>query len=182
MANVVFKDNPDYKQVFLSQVHGVPFYMPSDSATANGYHLSRYVAAGEQNIYSASGATKDYLDAITQQMLDIVNKQTADRVKSDIAVLVNNIRYRLKHPVDNECALRMGAIYTFMDGEDPNECKGLWIDKKVKMALEDADLYTFFLHMGVTFTPAWSEQLTLLETMTEYLSKREADLRTLQLV
>ena len=44
----MFANNPRYKEVFHSTVHNIRFYMPQDIAT--GYHLSRYVAAGAQNI------------------------------------------------------------------------------------------------------------------------------------
>lgn len=175
----MFKDNPAYKEVFHSKVHDVRFYMPEDMA--NGYHLSRYVAAGAQNIYSASGATKELLDAMMTKMLELCNdEKNVKTLRTDIATLANNIKYRLRYPVDEDCALRMGAIYSFAEGENPDTTEDYWTRRKVAMAKGDAaqdiapdpELYAFFLSSGIPSTPAWSALLDTLSS-TDYFSKRE---------
>src|SRR5690606_1498497 len=155
-------DATKYQVVFESKVHGVKFYTPANDTD---YHLSRYVAAGAQNIYSSAGATREVLEAIADNMLQIVNADgnRTPSIKTDIGVLANNIKYRLKYPVDEDCAIRMGAIYCFMDGENPDEMHDLYTRKKMDYAKGSADgkipadpeLYSFFLTLGVQSTPAW---------------------------
>jgi hypothetical protein len=159
----MFANDPKYKEVFYSKIHHTRFYMPEDIAT--GYHLSRYVAAGAQNIYSASGATKDLLGAMLDKMLELCNdEKNMKNFRTDIATLANNLKYRLKYPVDEDCALRMGAIYCFAEGENPDSTEDYWTRRKLAYAKGDAaqnimpdpELYAFFLTIGIPFTPAWS--------------------------
>ncbi|OSZ79128.1 hypothetical protein CAP35_13005 [Chitinophagaceae bacterium IBVUCB1] len=181
----MFADNPAYKEVFYSTVHNIRLYMPQD--VANGYHMSRYVAAGAQNIYAAGGATKELLAAMMDKMLELCNdEKSVKTLRTDIAMLANNIKYRLRYPVDEDCALRMGAIYTFAEGENPDTTEDYWTNKKLLLAkgdatqgiLADPALYAFFLSIGVPYTPAWSEQLATL-TDTNYFSQRKELLNAL---
>lgn len=181
----MFKDNPKYKEVFHSTVHDLRFYMPED--IANGYHMSRYVAAGAQNIYSASGATKDLLGAMMDKMLELCNEEkNVKTLRTDIATLANNIKYRLRYPVDEDCGLRMGAIYCFVEGEDPDVTEDFWTRRKVTLAKgdaaqniqPDAALYAFFLSIGLPYTPAWKEQLDT-STGSNYFNQREETLNSL---
>ena len=95
MSNT-FAGNPAYKEVFHSTVHNIKLYMPEDVAT--GYHMSRYVAAGAQNIYSGGGATKDLLAAMMDKMLELCNdEKNVKNLRTDIATLANNIKYRLRY-------------------------------------------------------------------------------------
>ncbi len=162
--NNIFKDNPKYTEVFHSKIHDVRLYMPKD--VANGYHMSRYVAAGAQNIYSGAGATKELLEAMMDKMLELCNEEKSTKMlRTDIATLANNIKYRLRYPVDEDCALRMGAIYTFVEGEDPEHTEGYWTNRKVAWAKgnaaqniqPDPELYSFFLTIGIASTPVWKE-------------------------
>jgi hypothetical protein len=182
----MFANNPKYKEVFYSKVHDIKFYMPEDVAT--GYHLSRYVAAGAQNIYSSAGATKDLLGAMMDKMLELCNEEkNVKSLRTDIATLANNIKYRIKYPVDEDCALRMGAIYTFVDGEDPDSTEDYWTRRKLALAKGDAaqnippdpELYAFFLSIGMPFTPSWSE-LSPGSTGSGYFSQRTETLNALQ--
>lgn len=181
------KDNPDYEIAFESKVHGIKLYVPKEMA--NGYHMSRYVAAGAQNIFSSSGATKDYLDALTNSMLDICNNEkNNNRLRSDIITLVQNIRVRLRYPVDEDCAIRMGAIYTMLEDENPEEIKDFWTQRKIDYAKgneaqgikPDPNLYAFFLSMGYGLTPSWKEQLTDSD-MTTYFRRRNDNLQSLSI-
>lgn len=139
---------------------------------AEKYHLSRYIAAGAQNIYSASGCTKEYLDAITNKMIEVCNGSNTTTAKTDLALLANNIRVRLKYPIDEDCAIRMGAIYAIMEGEDPDTCDANVVKVKMDMCLTDRDMYAFFLNMGYQSTPEWNGLLPDLEAMEDYLKTR----------
>lgn len=181
----VFDNNPKYKEVFHSLVHNIKFYIPED--VANGYHMSRYVAAGEQNIYAAGGATKQLLSAMMDKMLELCNdEKNLKTLRTDIATLANNIKYRLKYPVDEDCALRMGAIYCFAEGENPEHTEDFWTSRKVALAKGDAtqkvaadpELYSFFLSLGIASTPAWKELSdTLIDT--NYFNQRTDTLNAL---
>lgn len=164
-----------FELYYTSAKHG-NFYTAIDP---NSYHLSRYVAAGVQNIYSGAGTTAEYLDSITNQMLEIINNGSTIRIISDMAVLVNNIRYRLKYPVDAEAALRMGCIYLIHEDEDPFEMNPSWVTKKLKMIEDDAELYEKFFFVGVTHTPSWKEPLKDLGEMQTYLTNRQSALTSL---
>ncbi len=174
----MYHENPKYKEVFYSRVHNLRFYMPEDAA--NGYHMSRYVAAGAQNIYAAGGATKELLGQMMDKMLELCNDEKSTKtLRTDIATLANNIKYRLRYPVDEDCGLRMGAIYTFVEGEDADTTEDYWTSHKVALAKGDAtqnippdpELYAFFLSIGIPYTPSWSEQLAIL-TDSNYFSQR----------
>lgn len=181
-----YKNDPKYTEVFKSKVHNISLYMPKD--VANGYHMSRYVAAGAQNIYASGGATKDLLNAIMDKMLELSNdEKNVNHLRTDIATLANNIKYRLKYPVDEDCALRMGAIYSFADGEDPEQTEDFWTNKKLAWAKGDAsqniapdpELYSFFLNIGIVSTPAWKELSDTL-TGTNYFKIRTEHLNALR--
>lgn len=178
--------NPAYKEVFHSTIHNIKLYMPQDAA--NGYHMSRYVAAGAQNIYAAGGATKELLNAMMDKMLELCNdEKNIKSLRTDVATLANNIKYRLRYPVDEDCALRMGAIYTFAEGENPDTTEDYWTVKKVAWAKgnavqnipPDPELYSFFLSIGIVSTPAWKE---LSDTLTDsnYFKIRTHNLNALQ--
>lgn len=180
-----YKNDPAYKEVFHSEVHNITLYMPED--VANGYHMSRYVAAGAQNIYAAGGATKDLLSAMMDKMLELCNdEKNVKNLRTDIATLANNIKYRLRYPVDEDCALRMGAIYTLAEGEDPEQTEDFWTNRKIAWAKGDAtqqiapdpELYAFFLSIGIVSTPAWKELSDTL-TDTNYFKARKENLNAL---
>lgn len=177
----MLRENPNYQIVFHSDVHNLDVFAPSD--IANGYHLSRYVAAGAQNIYSASGATKDFISLVTAKMIELCNTDNNSKTfKTDITALAHNLQYRTKYPVDEDCAIRMGAIYTFLEDENPDDVQDLFTKKKMKLAKGDAEtkadpaLYAFFLNTGIIYTPAWSE---LGELSKDYFLTRAETLNSL---
>jgi hypothetical protein len=176
-------DNALYRIAFHSHIHNIDLWMPIN--LDNGYHMSRYIAAGEQNIYSAAGITKELLTSYLDKMIEICNVENSLKTaKTDIAILANNLKYRTKFPVDQDCAIRMGAIYTFFDNENPNEINGTLIARKMDMCKgtattpADPKMYDFFLHMGIGLTPTWKEYAGLLTNM-DYFSQREEQLRQL---
>src|SRR5690348_822772 len=147
---MTFKDNPEYKEVFeLKGDSPTKFYIPDN--TAEGYHISRFVAASAQNIYSKAGITAELLDKLMDVILVLCNdtKKTTPNLRTDIALIANQVKYRTKYPVDEDCAIRMGAIYIFMEGEDPHKVNDVWTRRKVQMAKDNPDLYAFFLTTGL---------------------------------
>lgn len=174
----MLKGNPQYKVVFHSEVHNISFYQPIDEGR---FHASRYIAAGHQSIYASSGGTPEYFDAITGQMLTIINSGNKERIISDLSVLVNNIRYRLKHPVDEDCALRIGAIYSIMEDENPDEVLGSQTTHKIKLAKQDSKLYEFFFITALMSVPKWQGLLNDTNEIAPYLNNRMEALNSLSL-
>lgn len=187
MSKVIFKNNPEYKEAHVAKVvehsegrdfvRKVPVFIPTG---VTQYHLSRLVAANAQNIYSTSGITKDLLVAMLKQVVTLCNdrKKPLDTVLTDIATLGNNLLYRTKYPLDELCAIRMGAIYSFIEGEDPNSVNPSYTQRKIDLAMEDADLYDFFLNMGAIHTPAYKTLLNHLQD-SEYFKNRKITLQGL---
>lgn len=130
------------------------------------YHLSRNVAANAQNIYSEAGLTKSLLKEICTNMTDAVNRNKLD----EVAVWVNNIKARLNYPVDEDSAIRMAMIYHFIDGENPQSCESNWTEEKLKLVKLDPEAYSFFLPIGLQYTPSY--QTFLAEISPNYLEQR----------
>lgn len=176
------KDNPEYREVFYSKVHEKRFYMPADMA--NGYHISRYVAGGAQDIFSAAGATKEYLQKVATIVKGMCNNEkSTTTIRTDVGTLMDNLLYRLQYPVDELCSIRMGAIFTFIEGEDPDTVHDFHTQSKVTLATgdferntpPDPELYTFFLTAGIEFTASYKE-LSNISIDTDYFNQRRAAL------
>lgn len=172
----MLKSNPQYEHQIT--VEGYSLYIPANTAD---YHMSRYVEATNQNIYSQSGANKDVLEVVMDEIIlrcnDTSNIKT---LRTDIASLANNIKYRLKYPVDEHCIIRMGAILSFLEyeeegkliSENPDKAEIMWLNKKMDLAFKYPDLYAFFLSWGVSNTPSYREALDTLNS-TDYFVKRK---------
>lgn len=135
-------------------------------------HKTREVEAHVQNIYSNAGATADYINKFCEELLKkIESDPKSDVLRQTMIAGLNELKYRTTVPLDAICGIRMGAIFTYLEGE-PEEASGAWLDKKVRMALEDAELYDFFYQLGVISTPAYS---TLLNSLNDpnYLATRQ---------
>lgn len=179
----MFKENPEFKLQFTSKmfdISGAPliegaeplrYYSLVDVAN---YHMSRYVAATGQNIYSSAGVTPDLINALCDQMIKAVN----DKKIVDVAVLANNLKYRTKYPVDENAIIRMAMIYMFVEREDPNKCENHWTEWKIQRVLEEPEAYSFFLPIGLEFTPAYSQYLA--EVSQSSLRERRQHLQALQ--
>jgi hypothetical protein len=141
-------NNPAYRAAFTSQVHNTTFYEPAGDTA---YHQARYVAAGAQNIYSRSGVTPELLT----KMLDEMEKAVNNNKLSEVAVWINNLRYRTRYPVDEDAALRMAMIFYFVPGEDPDKVEPHWTEHKLRLVKEDPEAYSFFLPIGIANTPAY---------------------------
>jgi hypothetical protein len=166
----------DYRLV-LDHPSGHKFYIPNDTTA---YHKSRELAMNGQDMFSRSGITPELLEQFAQLLLDEANAQNAkDKLRSNVAVIATNILLRLKDPIDEHCAIRMGAIALVHHDEDPDRCDRAWIKKKMDIAAQHPDIYSFFLHTGIAFTPEYSNLLRGLEA-EDYLESRAQKLKNCQ--
>lgn len=180
----MFQNNAAYELVHQAGKYRV--YTPVNFQ--DGYHMSRYVEAINQQIYSNAGATRDVLESIMDEILARCNKELhPDNFRTDIAALANNIKYRLKYPVDQHCAIRMGAILSFMEyeaqdgatiSEQPDKMEFHWLQKKVQLAMDMPELYSFFLTWGISNTPRYREALDT-SNEADFFLKRDETLRSL---
>lgn len=167
-------NNPLYK--VAATFDGINVFIPVDDTQ---YHMERYIAATAQQIYSDSGATKDVLGALMDEMIQKCNNEKDHKtLRTDIGTLANNIKYRLQYPIDEDCAIRMGALLSFLADENPDVVLPFWTEKKVRMAHANPDAYTFFLSWGAINTPSYREQFSTSIDM-DYFSKRRQTLASL---
>ena len=195
----MFANNTDYQLAYTStpDKHTThKFYVPTNIAT--GYHHSRYVEAMHNDIYARSGATKEVIRTLAEEIIIICNDElNKAKLRTDIALLANNLLYRTQNPIDQQCAIRQGALLCFLEttittdhhhpagplplqtiSEDPNIVKYEWQQRKEAMALADPDLYTFFLTMGYSNLEIYDEALsTLLDE--DYFNRRTITLQTM---
>lgn len=173
-----FKENPQFALQYESKmfdVKGNPltngaeplrYYAYTDLTQ---YHMSRYVASNAQNLYSSAGITPDMINTICDKMIQAVNNNKL----ADVAVLANNLKYRTKYPVDEHAILRMAMIFMFVEGEDPNKHEPHWTEWKLQKVLAEPEAYSFFLPIGLEFTPAYKEYYGEV-SQTSLLQRREA--------
>ena len=180
-------NNPAYQVAFKSSVHeGLILYTPLETAD---YHVSRYIAAGAQEIYSSCGATKELTGKMYEAMKQICDEAHRDKNLQgymELNTLLDNLLYRHQYPVDELCALRMGALLTFLGDENPDTVMEGYTRRKIAFALgdpitglnSDPELYAFFLSLGVVHTPAYTNLLTTLVD-SDYLERRTIALQGL---
>lgn len=151
----MFADNPEFIAAFTHKETGIIFYCPSETTT---YHKSRELAMQAQEQYSRCGISKDVLKSFIENILDLCNKENnVARLRTDVGTYMNNLQARMKSPVDELCAIRMGAIACFIEGENPNEVKDSYTQQKLKLADRHPDIYAFFLNTGIAFTPEYNQ-------------------------
>lgn len=171
-------NEPEYIVAFKHESTGVCFYMPSE---VTGYHKGREMAMQVQDTYSRCGISREVLQSFIDTITEFANKTlNVDTLRTDLGVIAANLKYRMSHIVDEQCALRMGAMACFIEGEDPHKVVEAWTVKKLNLAQQHPDIYAFFLNMGVAFTPEYNNLLRFLEAQ-EYLKERQIMLDTLTL-
>lgn len=176
-------------------INGVKAYVPT---SVDKYHTSRIMQLEHLYIYAQAGATKDVLSGIVDAILERVNGDKYKTERSDIAVLCNNIKYRLQNPVDEMASLRMGFVCAFLeveneivgvDGkpvivtkhEDPQAAQSdYWAAHKEQLCASSPQWHSFFLHLGVI---QYGDLLKSYDTSSEsdYFRKRREALRGLSL-
>lgn len=186
-SNRMYKDNPDYHLKGTFTVSGIEYNIYTPSNISTGYSMQRFVEAEAQNIYSASGATKDVIRQIAEAGIKICEEGTKANIRTDTSALWNNLLYRLKYPVDEHCGIRMGAILSFMEytdsegvlhSEPEQEIQYVWRKKKEDIAYQNDDAYAFFLSWGVSNTEAYREYWATLED-EEYFERRQRAIASL---
>lgn len=184
----MYTNNPAYKLEL--QTDTVRIFTPVQ--TTDGYHTTRYIEAINQQIYNNAGATREVLDEVMAAIIGICNDEKEREWRTKIGALAESIKYRLKYPVDQHCAVRMGCILSFMEedvqpvnvnaphgasishqtlSEPHDKVEYLWLEKKMKLAFEDSKFYDFFLTWGIVNTPKYNEASDILND-SEYFVKR----------
>lgn len=148
MMQIEFKNNPNYRAV-ITTASGITFYEPAGDTA---YHQSRYVAASAINVYCNAGITPELLVKILDEMEKSVNSNKL----SDVAVWINNLRYRTRYPVDDDAAIRLAIVFFFVEGENPNKVESHWTEHKLKLVKEDPAASTFFMEYGMQSSSTYS--------------------------
>lgn len=144
----MFKNNPEFELAHTSGNNR--YYILKDHTQ---YHTSRLLAAQNQLIFSSSGATKDVLTAHLDKIIEYCNEpKPIATLRTDIAAVCHALKARTRYPVDEKCAIRLGAILCFSEtehqSEDINTTTDYWLNFKMREAYKHADLYTFFFELG----------------------------------
>lgn len=164
------QNNPNFTEIFVDTRFGKKYYMP---VQITEYHKSRELAMAAQERFAQCGISKEFLQIMAEKMIDAVNNvDNKSTLRTDVAVIANNILARLKEPVDEHCAVRMGAIAAIWEDEDPNKVDYPIIERKMQMAKENPDLYAFFLNTGVAFLPEYVQVLRTLTAEEYFLSRK----------
>lgn len=171
----MYANNPAYK---LEATFG-EYKVYSPVTITEAIHVVRYVAAINQEIYNRAGATKDVIETVCNEIITRANDDKFKTARTEIAQLANSLLYRLKNPVDEHCALRMGHVLSFMEtdeqSEDANVTTGFWMDKKMALSMSNPEAYAFFLTMGIRHSETYSKAFDTL-TDTNYFQNREQNL------
>lgn len=174
-----YANNPAFTLTHTSGIYNL--YTP---VNVTDYHKSREVEATIQNIYSNAGATAEFLASICDEGLAMLERDDKN-LKQNVAAILSNIKFRTKYPVDGLCAVRMGAILSYLEYttetgviSEPEVASYAWINKKVQLASDDPKLYDFFFRWGVRNTHAYLEHLDTLSDQ-DYLSRRNEQIRSL---
>lgn len=181
----LFRNNPDFK---LEIEHG-PYCIYTPVDIANGYSTQRYIEALNQQDYANSGGNKEVWSKLADQLIDWANStHPVDDIRTNMGLIGQNMRYRLQYPVDQHCAVRMGAILSFIEykdaigmvvTEDPADYKSRFTQLKETLAHQHPDLYAFFLSWGIANLPEYRKALDG-STAQDYFNRRTEAIRTLQ--
>lgn len=183
----MLKDSSSY--ILKKEKDNIRIYIHSNPMEL---HTTRYVEILNQQIYANAGATKETLqEAIDEILLRCNDMKNQKTFRTDIAAIAQSLQYRLQYPVDQHCAIRIGALCSFYEediydggklvktiSENPDKFDGFFQQKKEMIALNDPDWYSFFLTWGIVNTPEYNNRLDTL-TDTDYFVKRETIIKSL---
>jgi hypothetical protein len=173
----MYLNNPEYQLAL--ECGKYRFYTPVNIAD---YHRSREAECRFQNIYSNAGATAEYLREICQAGLKMIeNDPKSETLRQNTISIFNQIIYRTQNPIDSLCSIRMGAILLLLEYEDqsePVDVKSSWTDKKIQLAMDIPEVYSFFLSLGVNNTEAYLSRLDTLRN-GNYFQERADIIRSL---
>jgi len=170
----MFKDNSKY--IKQGEFNGVSVYT---CAKETDYHTVRYLEALNWQTFASCGTTKEKLKAITGEMIRLCNEELkTPTLRTDLASLAQLIQYQLKYPVDEHCALQLGCMLSFIEGEgfseNPDTIDDFYMKKKTDLAMNDPQAYAFFLGWGIGNIPEYKTQFDTLTNMDYLKSRKQA--------
>lgn len=173
----MYKNNPDFELAF--EVDNYRIYKAVD--ITKEIHTIRYIEAVNQEIYNRAGATKEVLEQAMNEIITRCNEVNFKTARTDIAAIANSVVYRLKYPVDEHCALRMGHILTFMEfdkdgetiSEDNKATTIFWMNRKFELSMNNPDVYAFFLTMGMVHSQTYNAHLNTLTDSTYFQDRQQ---------
>lgn len=177
----MFKNNPTYQ--LQGEFNGLSVYT---LAKETDYHLLRYIEALNWQTYANCGMTKEKMTAFIDELLRMCNEEKPRTIITDVSAIAQAMKHSMNYPFDEHCAVNIGAILSFVEwkdgkntvSEDPNKVEPFFTRKKVELAMNNPDAYTFFLGWGVANTPEYKAHLDI-STASTYFSERTEVLRTL---
>lgn len=178
MDKPFYENNIDYK--LMATFDGKKLYVPVDEKV--GYNTQRFVSIQRQSLFASSGTTPELLSSTLDEIIKNCNEQGEVGTRfTDIGLLANMLKYRLQHPIDEHCSLRVGMLCTFLEYKEGDvwysEPKGaphpVFEDIKFEMAMQNPDVYDFFLGLGVYSTPSYRNHWHILEEEEDYWRKRK---------
>lgn len=170
-----------FKQVF--ECPGIKLFVPINTTD---YHMSRYIESSKHAKFSSIGITPELLKRHLDAIIDVCNVTAEQKtLRTDIGALANAIKMRMEYPVDDLCAIRIGISLTFAQitdssgniiTEDPNKVEYYWMKRKEELAIDNPDLYAFFLGMGMSSLGKSIEHLNISDDMA-FLMEKAARMR-----
>lgn len=197
----MYNGNPQYE--LRLEHNGIRLFTPTN--IMDGYSAQRFVEAMNQQIYANAGANKEVLQEVMNEVKRRCNDEKNKSIRTEIGALVESVLYRLQYPVDQHCAVRMGAILCFMEediqdkltqsteregsvtvatspkyvlSEPEDKIDSVWLQRKETLAFSDQKFYDFFLTWGIVNTPLYREHFDILKD-SDYFNKRMETIRSL---
>lgn len=161
----------DPKFELAIESNGIKFYRLKN---ISDYHVSRFLAASANDRYASLGLTEKILEQIETKILEATEAKKWD----EIAVWVHHLKARRSNPVDEFAAIRMASIYHFLEDENPDKTEASFTDMKFDFIQNDPVLFSFFLPIGLQFTPSYMNYLN--EITQTSLEQRKEILKSLQ--
>lgn len=172
---ITLKGNPNYRVIhtaFKDTKDAIDFYVPNDME--NGYGIQRKLEFDALDAFALAGASPEMLDTIVLKSKEYLadEKKTNTEKIQYVWNLISFFEDSRKYPKAEEIALKKASLFLLLDGENPNEVNESFTSKKIQIAMQDADTYAFFLHIGELSIPYWQELPDTLQD-ENYLRTRE---------
>lgn len=171
----MYSANPNFK--LQGTFNGISVYT---CVKETDYHTVRYIEALNWQTFASCGVTKDKLKQLTDKVIELCNdEKQVKTLRTDVASIAQLIQYAIKYPVDEHCGVQLGCMLSFIEytidgttySEDANSIQDMFMAKKMELALNNPDAYSFFLGWGIANIPEYRTHFDTL-TSTEYLSSR----------
>lgn len=163
-------------EIAYTQKDGVTFWKP---VKTTDYHLTRVIEATKHSLFSSLGLTKDTLQSLMNEIINRCNKDgESAKWRTDVGALANMVLYAMANPLDEHCAMRLGACLVFMEDENPDAPSEFWENKKYALAFENPDTYAFFLTMGINASDEYRQLSEVLKN-SDYFRNRKKKMNSL---